>query len=183
MPTTSTSSTSSSVAATNPALNQLFTSLFGGSTGLGTSSAGTLGNVMSGNQMKQNTSQLYTTLYGATQPAYQQQMAQIREQAGKAGLSASTSLTGQEMGYSNQYLGNLTQLATQMGLQETSLQGGIAGNLMAMLSQAGNQYFTDKSTTQAMTMDWSKAFSTTMAGLTDLSAAGGITGLGSSLWS
>lgn len=172
MPSSSTSSTSSSVAATNPALNELFTSLFGGSGGLGTSASNTLQSIMSGQQLQTNTAQLYNTLQQSTQQQYQAGSAQVREAAGRAGLSDSTALTGQLGSYTNTYLQNLTNLSSQMGLQETQMQGSVAGNLFSMLATVGSSYYTDKSMTQT-TMPWTSGFST-IAG-----AALGVAGLGS----
>lgn len=170
MGATSTSSTSSSVAATNPQLNQLFTSLFTG--GVGSGAAGTLQAIMSGQQLQTNTSQLYKTLQQASQPGYQQGMAQIRESAARAGLTNSTALTGQEGSYTNQYLANLSNVATQMGLSETQMQGGVAGNLMSMLATAGNQYYTNKSVTST-SMPWTSTFSTLMGGALGIAGLGG----------
>jgi len=173
MGATSTSSTSSSVAATNPQLNQLFTSLFMG--GGGTQIFGTLQNIMSGQQLQTNTSQLYKTLQQASTPQYQAGMTQVREAAGRAGLSDSTSLTSQMGSYTNTYLANLTNLASQMGLSETQLQSGVAGNLMSMLATAGSQYFTNKSTTTTQ-MPWTSTFSTLMGGLVNMSGMFGAGG-------
>lgn len=169
MPSSSTSTTTSSVAATNPELNKLFTSLFTGS--LGSSMQGTLQDVMSGASLARNTSSLYRTLADSSTQEYGQGLAQIREAAGRAGLSTSTALTGQIGSYTNQYLQNLTQLSTQMGLNETQMQSGVAGNLFSMLATAGNQYFTDKSTT-ATSMPWTSGFSAIMGGVTGLATAG-----------
>lgn len=169
MGASSTSSTSSSVAATNPALNNLFTNLF--TKGLGSSASGTLQNVLSGQQLQTNTSQLYSTLSQASQPQYQAGMAQVKEQGAMAGLTDSTSLTGQMGSYTNTYLSNLTNVATQMGLSETQMQGSVAGNLMSLLGTAGSQYYTNQSTTTTQ-MPWTSTFSSIMgAGL-------GIAGLG-----
>lgn len=176
MPTTSTSTTSSTVGATNPSLNNLFTSIFGG--GLGTSAGSTLKGVMSGSTMQSNTAQLYKTLQSSTQPQFQKGMAQVRETAAKAGLSNSTSLTGQMGSYTNEYLGNLTKVATEMGLSETQMQGGAASGIMGMLAQAGSQYYTNSSTTQASTMDWSKIIMEGI-GMGANVATGGLSGLAS----
>jgi hypothetical protein len=158
---TSTSSTNSSVAATNPQLNALFTSLFSG--GLGSGASSTLQSIMSGQQLQSNTSQLYKTLSQASQPQFQQGQAQINEQMARAGLSNSSSLGGVQGGYTSQYLANLTNTATQMGLSETQMQGGVAGNLLSMLGTAGSQYYTNKSTTSTQ-MPWTQTFSTLMGG-------------------
>lgn len=182
MPSSSTSTTTSSVAATNPALNSLFTSLFTG--GLGTQVGSTLSNIMSGQQTQQNTAALYKTLQSSTQQQYGAGMAQVREAAARAGLSNSTALTGQMGSYTNTYLENLMNLSSQMGLQETSMQAGVAGNLFSMLATAGNQYFTDKSTTQT-SMPWTSGFSAIMGGITGLASAGmagGGGGLNPSNW-
>jgi hypothetical protein len=144
----SNSTTTSSVASTNPALTALYTSLFTG--GTGSTAATTLGGIMSGSTMASNTSQLYSTLQQSSQPAYQAGMAQVKEQAAKAGLTNSTSLTGQMGSYTNTYLSNLSQIATQMGLQETQMQGGVAGSLMEMLASSANQYYTNQSNTSAL---------------------------------
>ena len=168
MGATSTSSTSSSVASTNPTLNNLFTTLFAGG-GVGSQAAGTLGNIMSGKQLQTNTSQLYTTLSKATQPEYQQGMAQIQETMGRSGLSNSTALGGVMGSYSSQYLANLSKLSTEMGMSETQMQGGVAGNLMSMLATAGSQYYTDKSTTSTQ-MPWTSTFSTLMGGAMDVAS-------------
>lgn len=172
MSSSSTSSTSSSVAATNPVLQGLFTKLFSG--GLGQQASGTLGDVMSGKALQSNTSQLYSTLQRSTQPQYQQGLAQVNEQMARAGLSNSTATSGAIGGYTSQYLSNLTNLSTQMGLQETQLQEGVAGNLMSMLASAGSQYYTDKSTT-TQTMPWTQTFSTLMGSAMDIGSmfAGG----------
>ena len=176
MPSSSTSQTSSSVGATNPQLAQLFTQLFSGSTMSSVNQ--TLQGIMSGQQMQTNTGQLYKTLQQASQPAYQQGMAQVNEQAARSGLSNSSSLTGQMGSYTNQYLNNLSQVSTQMGLQETQLQAGTAGNLMQMLSSAGSQYYTNQSSTTT-SMPWTSGFSAIMGAATGLIGAG----TGASAWS
>ena len=164
---TSTSSTSSTVASTNPQLQNLFTSMFTG--GLGTSVGTTLQGIMSGQTLQSNTSQLYKTLSQATKPEYQQGMAQIQETMARGGLSNSTALGGAMGGYTSQYLANLSKLSTEMGLQETQMQGGVAGNLFSMLATAGSQYYTDKSTTST-SMPWTQGFSAIMGGAMDVAS-------------
>jgi hypothetical protein len=157
MGATSTSTTNSTVGATNPTLNNLFTQMFG-SGGLTGGASSTLQGIMSGKQLSTNTSQLYQTLSSASQPQYQAGMAQVKEQAARGGLTDSTSLTGLMGSYTNTYLSNLSNIATQMGMQETQLQGGTAGSLMQLLATAGSQYFTNSSTT-TQTMPWTSTMS------------------------
>lgn len=172
---TQTSKTTSSVAATNPTLQNLFTNIFGGGTGgapgLATTAAGTLQGAQSGNLLSTNINQLYSTLFKSSQPQFQMGQAQIREQMGKAGLTDSTSLASAEGGYTAQYLSGLTSNAVQGGLQEEQMQTSIAGNLMSLLATAGSQYYTDKSTS-SVSMPWTSGFSAVMGGLSGLVSAG-----------
>lgn len=169
MPSHSTSTTTSSVAATNPELNSLFTQLFTG--GLGSGAGGALGDILSGKTFQDNTSQFYKTLSAASTEDYNRGAAQIKETAARGGLSSSTALTGQLGSYTNNYLQNLTNLSSQMGLQQTGMQAGVAGNLFSMLASAGSSYYTDKSTT-ATSMPWTQGFSAIMGGITSLATAG-----------
>src|SRR5271154_6776347 len=77
--------------ATNPALSSLFTSLFGGGTGLGKTSADTAAGVQNGSLLTNNISQIYGSLQQNSQGAYQQGIGSIKAAAGAAGNALGTS--------------------------------------------------------------------------------------------
>jgi hypothetical protein len=149
--TTSQSSTSSTAVqapnSVNPGITSLFNSIFGGSGGLGSTASTTTQNVQSGQQLTNNISSLYSSLQTNSQGAYQQGLASIKAAAGAGGNALGTSTTAQIGNYAGNYIQNLNNTATSMGLSELGTQSASAGGTLSLLSSAANQYYSPGSTT------------------------------------
>lgn len=163
--------------AVNQPLQQLFTSLFGGNNGLATGASNTLMGIMNGSTLGSNIGQLYKTLSTNSSVQYQQGLGAIKAAEGASGMRFSTDTSSQIGSYTQNYIQQLNNTATQMGLQELGVQEGAATNTLGIFSQAANQYYSPGQTTTGKTQQ------TGLGSWIDsgLGIAGGAIGLGMGL--
>lgn len=203
----STTTTTNQISATNPTLNNLFTQLFGGSSGGASQAMQYLSGIMSGSNKVTASTVDTTALQNANTQAAQQNIqsgsASVREAFGGSGMAFSSDLAKSLGTYYNQAYSNLQQENASIGLQgsefnaqqtlaaqEFNTQAGLqsANSIMNLFSQAANQYYTSKSKQQTSTPWYNNVMSGIsggigiLSGLGDISAAGGITGSLAGLW-
>jgi hypothetical protein len=136
--TGSTSTTVQAPQAVNPYLQSIYNQIFGGAAPGATQ---TLQDVQSGKQLSSNISQIYGTLQQAGQTQYQQGLAGIKAMGGASGTRFSTDTGAQTSQYAQNYISQLNQTATQMGLSEEGTQVSAAEGVLSPFAQGANQFY------------------------------------------
>lgn len=144
MPTGATTSTGNQVASTNPVLTNLFTQMFGGAGGAGSTGVGSLSTIAQGS----NIGQLNQALTSANSTSFASNVGQIKEAFGSSGMGSSSSL-GKVLGQAaTQNSQNLTSTIASSDLQAQGQQLSAASYLSQIFSSSANNYFTSQSTSQ-----------------------------------
>lgn len=143
------SSTTNSMASTNPTLTNMFTSLFGpNSSGPGAGAAGvnSLTNIANG----QNIQQLNTALTANNKATVTQGISQLKEAFGSSGMGSSSSL-GKAVGqYQIQSQNNLTQNLASSDIAAQGQTLSAANYLSQIFSSSANNYFNNQSSTSSL---------------------------------
>lgn len=144
MSTGSTTKTTNQVAPSNPQLNSLFTSLFGGSGGAGTAGIGSLANFAKGG----NLTQLNDAITKSLQPQADRGSAAIKEAFGSSGLGYSSDSAKGLGTYWTDYTAKLggTLASADLAAQDQTLKA--SEFLGGVFSGAANDYYNSKSTSQ-----------------------------------
>lgn len=142
MPTGSSTSSTATMASTNPTLTGLFTSLFGGKGGAGETGTTSLSNIAKG----QNIDELNTSLTKSNKATFASTIGQIKEAFGSRGMGSS-SVLGKVLGQAaTQNANDLTQNLATSDLQAQNQQLNASAYLTQIFSDSANRYFQNSST-------------------------------------